>query len=351
MIILNEAKPKYERLDELLETDIQNIRFSNQVNIIVDLKEIVRKFFRPDIGVDPNSVGITVQEISSDLINTVGHYRNYFYKKGKYTTFYILYSYEKCNEMLKLYPEYKKEYYEKYFNSDDIKSIIIKKAVKVLQLVIKDIPHAYFIETSEYDEFVTAKYIQSIINKNELTYILSNDAVFFQLINENTSVINIKGIKSELLQENNIMNIISKRDDVKISVRLLPLVLSISGDKKYSISKIPGCALASSINIVEKLLENGIVQDQDLIEVPINFKLLNPSNKLEKKIIINEELIRKNYMLIKADNMLLSNKESLKRAVSSIISSPVVQHFKEYNSKIFSMFPLNIDMLLKGEKI
>lgn len=50
MVIFNEAKPKYEKLDELLNDQLQDIRFSNQVNIIIDLKEVFKKFFRPDIS-------------------------------------------------------------------------------------------------------------------------------------------------------------------------------------------------------------------------------------------------------------------------------------------------------------
>ena len=111
MVIFNEAKPKYEKLDELLEEYIQDIRLSNQVNIIIDLKEILKKFFRPDVTSDNFSHRALIEEISSDIINTVGHYRNYFYKKGKYTNFYFLYSYEKCEKLIAENPNYKKDYY------------------------------------------------------------------------------------------------------------------------------------------------------------------------------------------------------------------------------------------------
>ena len=100
MVIFNEAKPKYTKLDELLEMYLNDIRFSNQVNIIVDVKELIRKFFRPDIIIDNRNRRSLIEEISSDIINTLGHYRNYFYKKGKYTTFYFLYSFDKCQTLL-----------------------------------------------------------------------------------------------------------------------------------------------------------------------------------------------------------------------------------------------------------
>ena len=56
MIILNESKIKYEKLDELLQDQLHDLRFSSNVNILVDLKEIYKKFFRPDILTEFDSV-------------------------------------------------------------------------------------------------------------------------------------------------------------------------------------------------------------------------------------------------------------------------------------------------------
>ena len=47
MVILNEAKPKYEKLDELLEAYNQDIRLSNQVNIIIDVKGNYKEILSP----------------------------------------------------------------------------------------------------------------------------------------------------------------------------------------------------------------------------------------------------------------------------------------------------------------
>ena len=236
MVIFNEAKPKYEKLDELLDVQLHDIRFSNQVNVIVDLKEVVKKFFRPDVLAPFNyneNRRIIIEEIASDILNIISHYRNYFYKRGKYSTFYFLYSYEKCDELIKLNPDYKKEYYEKYFNESDSHVSLIRTAIKVIEKVMSGIPHCYFINTSKYDEFVYAKYIKSIINKNQLLFILSNDDVFFQLLDNNTFVLNLKGIKTELLTKENCISIITKKE-FKFSSNLLSLVLALSGSKKYS---------------------------------------------------------------------------------------------------------------------
>ena len=75
MIMLNESKIKYEKLDELLQDQLHDLRFSSNVNILVDLKEIYKKFFRPGILDKFDSVQIVKEEILSDIINTIGHYR------------------------------------------------------------------------------------------------------------------------------------------------------------------------------------------------------------------------------------------------------------------------------------
>lgn len=350
MVIFNEAKPKYEHLDEILEDQLQDIRFSNQVNIIIDLKEILRKFFRPDIDDTLTPRRLLLEEISSDIINTIAHYRNYFYKKGKYTTFYILYSKEKCNEILKDFPEYKKEYYEKYFSTTDSKAILIKDCVKVIERVAVQIPHVYFAETSKYDEFVYARYLKSNINENELTLILSNDDMFYQLLSKNIFLINLKGIKSELISEKNCISKITKKADFTFSSKLLPLVLAISGIKKYSISSIPNVALLKACNIVQKLLDSGKVIDAESVKIPIEFSTLNQKNPMENKLLLNKELLIKNYDFIKGDELFFAHKLTIP---SDFVSNPAkdVHAYLELNAKIFTSYPLQIDMLLKGEKV
>ena len=49
MIVLNESKIKYELLNELFRDYLEDIQFSTNTNIIVDLKEVIRKLFRPEI--------------------------------------------------------------------------------------------------------------------------------------------------------------------------------------------------------------------------------------------------------------------------------------------------------------
>lgn len=351
MVIFNEAKPKYEKLDELLEEQLSNIRFSNKVNIIIDCKEVVRKFFRPDISPQYSSEKLLVEEISSDILNIIAHYRNYFYKRGKYSTFYFLYSFDKCQEMMKIFPDYKKEYYEKYFdNKDDPKVSIIKRAMKAVRKVVNYFPNCFFIETSKFDEFVYAKYIVSLIPENELSLILSNDEMLYQLISKNIFVLNIKGIKSELLGINNCMKVITKKDDTTITPALLPLVLSMAGNKRYSFKSLPNVAIIKAVNIVEKLVSEKKLIDTDSIKFPLELANLNQKSKMEKHIIDNSDTIIKNYSMIRADDILYKNKLIISN--DFIFAEKVGKtNYGELNAKIYTSYPLMLDMMLKGEQI
>jgi len=351
MIIFNEAKPKYEKLDELLDAPLHNIRYSKQVNVIVDLKEITRKFFRPDI--EPvNSGRQLIEEIASDIINIISHYRNYFFKNSKYTSFFFMYSYNKCEELIKVYPSYKKEYYEKYLDlEDNAKGKVINKAIQVVEKVVNGIPHAYFIDTSKFDELLCTKYLLTNIKPNEYTLILTNDSMFYQLLDENINILSLKGIKSELITKENAVNILTKKDDYKFSSALIPLVLALSGNKRYGFDGITNMALIKSANMVQMLLDRGLIIDAPSIKVPIEFAKLDPKNKFDQRLIENAKLISTNYENITLDNMLYNNKLLLMNICELTEKHSLISFFQELNAKFFSMHPLQLDMMLKGEKL
>ena len=354
MVILNEAKPKYEKLNDLLETYLLDISLGSQVNIIIDLKEVLKKFFRPDVVIQHLERNSVIEEISSDIINIIGHYRNYFYKNGKYTTFYILYSFDKCDSLISEFENYKSEYYSKYMNPEDMQSVIAKKSAQVVERVCKQLPNVYFLETSKYDEFVVGKYLtENIFKKNELSIILSNDTLFYQLlVQKNIVLLNLKGIKTELANSENTMSIISKKETT-ISSNLLPLVLSIAGLKKYSIKNVSGCAINKALAITSKLVEDGVIIDAPSVTYPVP-DTLDPKNKLYSILVLNRDLLEENYKFIRFDEFLNKNKIFLDAWLKSVLSSKqasTMYTLKSLNAKVFSMFPLQLDMILKGEKI
>jgi len=344
MIILNEIKIKYDHLDTLLEEKLQDIRFSNNVNVIIDLKEIYRKFFRPNMLTVEGSKKLIIEEISSDVINIISHYRNYFYKKGKYSSFYFLYSKEECEIFKKIYPEYKKSHYEKHFDSieDADKIAILKKVTEVLEKIIPNIPNTIFINTSKYDEFVVAKFIVAKSNSNEINIVLSNDEVFTQLVDGHTFLLNIKGINTDLVDSSNAVANITKSKS-KLSSNMIPFILAFGGTKHYSLNNFPGIALIKAVNIIEQLLKENSLSDNSFVEFPEFDKTQNTF------ILENYNELKLNYEIITGNKVLFSNTTD----ISTLFNKPKAPHswnyFLELNSKIFTNFPLMLDMMLKGE--
>jgi hypothetical protein len=350
MIIFKEIKVKYEYLDVILEEHLRNIRYSNNVNVIIDLKEVVRKVYRPDI-LDENSItNETIEELSSDIIGIAAHYRNYFYKNGKYSSIFFFYSGKECSIMKAKFPDYKKEYYQKYLYDPEraIRRGLIEKAVNISDKIINKVPNCQFIDSSDYDEFVMTKFLVQQIPKNEFTLILSNDEVMAQLISSNVSIINMKSTNSDLLTETNAVSKIFKKD-TNISSKLVSLVSALIGTQHYSLYNIPNVGPHRAIKAVEHLLNTGKIMDTEYITFPIKVEKLDAKNTIEKMLIEHYDGIKKNYEIIRADDVLHSNQTNIKIKFNKPIQTYSTNYFLELNAKVFTNHPISIDMLLKGE--
>jgi hypothetical protein len=354
MVILNETKIKYEHLDSLLESKLIDIRFGNDVNVIIDLKEVFRKFFRPAILPEGSKTREAIEEISSDVINIIGHYRNYFYKKGKYSTFYFLYSRSECEIMKAKYSDYKKDYYSKYFKGNDSgeveKVAIIKKVIEVLEKIINHVPNSSFIDTSMFDEYTVAKFLIQQTKPNEINLLLSNDEMMAQLINKNTFMLNMKGIATKMMDASNAVGILSETNSA-ISTNLLPLLLSISGAERYNLDNVERVGLKKGVAVIEKLLASGKLIDTEYVDFPIRVEALNEKDRVEKMVKDNHEKIKKNYDLISNSDVLYSNSTEMTILFNKPLAVYTWNYFLEMNSKVFINYPLNLEMLLKGETL
>ena len=352
MIILNEVKIKYDHLDSLLSDRLVDIRLGNSVNVIVDLKEVFRKFFRPNVLAEEFATKNMIEEMSSDVIGIIGHYRNYFYKKGKYTSFYFLYSRGECEVLREKYPDYKKEYYQKYFYDPEYeqKTKVIRKSVEVADRVIAHVPNATFIDTTRFDEFVVAKFLVKKTPSSELNVILSNDEMMMQLVNKHTFVLNMKGIKTALIEPSNVLSKITEKDTT-VSVNLLPLVLSIAGVDKYSLDNIHGMGTIKALRAVEHLIAKGKLLDVEYVDFPLKLETLDAKDRMEAPLLENYEKLKRTYELIKSDDVLYTHPVDI--AVLFNKAKPVYtwDYFLELNSKVFFNHPISLEMMLRGESL
>jgi len=350
MIIFKEIKLRYDYLDIILDEKLKDIRFANTVNVVVDLKEILRKVFRPDILDERDINSETIEELSSDIIGIVSHYRNYFYKQGKYSSFFFLYSSTECKVMIAKFPDYKKEYYRKYFNDPArLKKIdLVKKAVMISEKILNKVPNCQFIDTSQFDEFVVAKFLVNKIPTNEMTFILSSDEIMAQLINKHTFLIDMKSDDSTLLIEENAVKTLYKRE-TPISSKLISLVSAIMGTKRYSLNELPRVGPFRSIKAVERLLDEHKLINTEYLTFPVVKEVLDTKNTYEKLLYDNFNSIKENFEMIRSDDVLYSNNANITVLFNKPKQTFSTNYFLELDAKVFTNFPIHIDMLLKGE--
>jgi hypothetical protein len=342
-----ETNVKYQRLQEILGDTLSNIKYSSNVNVIVDLKSVFRKAYRMKELEVPEMNAI--EDISSDVINLIGFYRNFLFGNGKTSTFYLLYSKSECEAMKAIYPNYKSAYYAKYFHSTDLSTMnkIIEMTSKRISSVVKYVPNAYFFDTSSLDELVYCDWITtSKSNQNELSIILSDDAVLYQCLGSHVVALDIKGIATQMISQANVMKYLSEKETT-LSGALLPLLLSITGTDRYSIDGVPKYGYKKALKVLNDLVSAGILLDTRYLTFP---EELAQTSDLNIKNSIST--IKANYQTILPLELKVRNAVVIQSEVSTYVKPIVTKNeFQELNSTIYCLFPINISSLLKGEDV
>lgn len=353
---LFETNIKYDLLDQYLQDYLVHITYSNNVNVVIDLKSVYRKAYRTNQDNLLPDARLVIEDISSHVINMIGFYRNYLAKKGKQSTFYILYSQEECKILKENFPGYKDYYYEKYFNNKENEKLnnYIQTATKQIQTICKYTPDVYFINTSLLDEFCYFDYfVKTYSKKNEFNILLADDPILFQSLNNNTVALNLKGINTQLVTNKNVMNILTEKPTT-YSNNLLTLLLSIAGVETYSISNIHRIGYKKALGIIDRLVKNNVIADTNYITMPTDI-VNNKFNGLDENnteiLTNNKELIIDNYNRLYPLEFVIRNEITLK--TSFTIFKPIVtkKHFSELNNKMFLQYPINVTMLLKGTNL
>jgi hypothetical protein len=212
------------------------------------------------------------------------------------------------------------------------------------------VPNSSFIDTSMFDEYTVAKFLIQQTKPNEINLLLSNDEMMAQLINKNTFMLNMKGIATKMMDASNAVGILSETNSA-ISTNLLPLLLSISGAERYNLDNVERVGLKKGVAVIEKLLASGKLIDTEYVDFPIRVDALNEKDRVEKMVKDNHEKIKKNYDLISNSDVLYSNSTEMTILFNKPLAVYTWNYFLEMNSKVFINYPLNLEMLLKGETL
>lgn len=363
--ILNSKKIRYEKLEELFRNTIPTDRRTEgcQVNIFVDLAGIIKQLYNPSLL---EHFRFLKEEdrivISSEIINIIGHYRHFFTsRKRMYSRFFFYFSYAKSPYHVDIYPDYKKDYYDKRNNMNNATfgtlSRILRYNMKIIKSVLNYIPNAYFIDMGGVEPAIVPHYIISEIvdDDNDFNLILANDDLYYQdlFLRERTYILELRGSeKTPLIYKENLLDYLldgNKKDSSDFPNVFPQDILIMDGmvtHKDYSIKSIGRRGYSTAMGAIDKLTDRDILGEnnytlerlQDLAED------MFPGNT------DNQELYRKHLAIVNHQDYMNKNFEQIQNKIESqTIDLDNNPELMKLNEQVYHRYPLNLQFIMEGE--
>lgn len=176
------AYVKLDRLAALVYETYGNssIAAATQLNVFVDINSIIHPLYSRH-----NKVMVeNVTDISANIINLCGHYRNFFRSQlGVDTRFFLINSTNTCEINRKFVAEYNIDFADKVATTQTLK--LISNNMKLLEILCPYLPAIYYVESAE--QFETAVIIANLIetlNDGNPNLIISHDMYPLQLCSD-----------------------------------------------------------------------------------------------------------------------------------------------------------------------
>ena len=336
MINISEVKIKYETLDNLMSDIINNIIYGNTVNIIVDMKDILSKFFQIELEIENEK--LFVEELSSDVLSVISHYRWYFYKNNKYTNFYILWPYKVSNYYRNIDDKYNRHFEEKYLLGKY--SRYIYSAIKTIESICSYIPHCVFVNSSEYDNW---PYIYHICNSSSdytLNVVLGTNKINLSCLNKHSFMLNINGDESILYSASNAVQLLTN-NKYCFSNKLLPILLSFIGSKRNNIDSVKRVGILTAAKIINDGLNK--------LEISDTLYYTFPESLVNDVVLENKDLLNNNYKLVFPISLYISNQFNIQRELIEPKKFVTTEDFYDLNDDVFTNYNISVEGLLAGE--
>jgi len=354
-ISMNFQKLKYVILDEIfkkhIKVDIENLNF------FIDLRSVLSKLYIPSNIETFSSLNVSEKYlISSELLNFISHYRHYCYSRlGKYSTFYYFYSDVPECTLQEIYPDYKKDYYERHFNEVSnyfYINEVVEKNIKILSTIIDYIPHAYFINSKHVEPSSFLNHIKDIETSQNVY--LSSDEVILQsvLFNDNNIAMILKGDDSQIINQDNLIDYYLRKSKKEVKYSFTPnlylYLLSISGVSKYNIDGIKGYGPIKTVKLLDKLISEGYLNNINYLNEDMFINDIKNSNTLNEEQL---NIIKRNYNLLNITKNYNNIKEidKIKLFDEAIVDRIDAIGVKYINEKYYQKYPIYLDYLMEGE--
>ena len=347
--IFNSVKFKYEYLNKEFVYTRASKHIKN-INIFINLDDFFHKMHNTLTDKEMHTAGSdSYKQFVSNIMNLVGHYKNWAVKESLYPTIYLIYTTAKTFKNAIRINKYR-DYYRHINDINNPKFFYINNtiinSIPIMEVIVKYIPNVYTINT-DYIEPSIVPYFINKIKPKDFNFLISRDDYDLQYTSfPDWAILRVKGQNSIYITQGNLWKFISEKafknneyNDIYLSSNMYQLALAILGDKYRNIPKLT----RTSWKTIIKYLESCSGDNNSMYELQ------------KKKLVdyINEKKIKD------TDFNTNSYCTSVYQQVESLLDSDVahiilqledmqdMQELQRVNSTIFKEYPLNLPFLIR----
>lgn len=348
----NAWKVKFDMLNDFTKPIFSSQKI-HSVNIFISLDDIYSRLKNSQINREFQCCGrLAPKQMISNILNLVGHYREWSVRKGCSTKVIVYYTTSMVHESKMFIKDYRKYYNEKNsINNPDCFYIneCIREAASVLTTIFQYIDSAYIIDTGKVEPSVFPYICATEFSdfNADWNFLLTRDYVELQYATfEKFSVIYPKGDESLLITSGNLWEFIAYKEKIEGSLCkkyppiMYVVLLAAIGDKKRNIPKTRGINWKTLFNIMDDILES----NPEIESYTLGLKLMNSLEKRKcdiNAIHVNNDVISMRYI---AD---ITNSISKEFIRSQFIDTPDYSSLIDLNRQpnMFERCPINIKFL------
>lgn len=348
-VYFNAYKIKYNRLNAFFKPIVTSQIVKN-ITIYVNIDDLFHNLHKPIVNNVFQVTGANAAiQLTSNVFNVLGHYRNWAIKEGLnpivvgyYTS--TMRSFKNNIHVINYRKRFKElnddasgEYY--FINQ------AIKSSYSNMQIISNYIPNVYIIDSKYLEPCIIPRYLSQEVFKSDWNILISRDSYDLQYAyKDKWSLIAPKGDNSMFINKKNMWNYLNIKEKIyKDPVELVYdpdlyiLSKSIVGDTYRNIPRLRKIGWKTLFKYLDKMVEENhqskIVSKSALIEL------------LKNKSISNDE-INNNIYSIDVDTQVNAMMEIDKTSILSQIKDiPDDEGLKNVNNKYFTDFPLNLQFL------
>lgn len=346
----NLFKVKYDKLIELISENCSGINRGDSINVFISVESITKILASKHLNaLFSSSSKERIKECISCFVNVAAHYRRFFYKHGISSNIYFYVNHPFDGNFEKTNGSGYREWYEFMFCKNIINHNLIKilnSTIDYLKITLQYMEGIYVLTSNDFESSVIPRIIEKINPKN-INFIVTRDLYDLQYVNHKNFYIiyPTKGSDDRMLNKNNAIEFLKKKEKCKSKINIkseyLPVILSILGNTKRNICKLPNIGLTGILNRIKTSLDTNVLYDGNY-DINILKDIFSTHHDYDVEILNNYIETDINTQFRKLSTSQIYNIES------QLIDKVDNEGLRHMNDTYFDRFPMYLIELFSG---